>query len=114
LEKAGQILTDSNRKGDLAEYYAVTWLWDGGYEVYMNAGSTGPVDMIAHDLETNEIILIDVKTLNARKGDLDKVSDLGGSGRTDLQKKLNVRLLGFNPHTRKLRFLNHRETNENN
>jgi hypothetical protein len=80
----------------------------------MNAGSTGPVDMIAHNLETNEIILIDVKTLHARNGDLDRVSDLGGSGRTELQKELNVRLLGFNPHTRKLRFLNHRETNENN
>ena len=25
-----------SRKGDLAEYYAVTWLWDNGYEVFKN------------------------------------------------------------------------------
>ena len=25
---------DSSRKGDMAEYYAVTWLWDNGYEVF--------------------------------------------------------------------------------
>ena len=97
----------------MAEYYAVTWLWDEGYEVYINAGSTGPVDMVAHDLETNEITLIDVKTLRGRTGDPDRVSDLGGSGRTELQKELNVRLLAFNPYTRKLSFVNHRETNEN-
>ena len=24
----------ASRKGDLAEYYAVTWLWDNGYEVF--------------------------------------------------------------------------------
>ena len=27
---------NSNRKGDFAEYYAVTWLWDNGYEVFKN------------------------------------------------------------------------------
>ncbi len=26
----------ASRKGDLAEYYAVTWLWDNGYEVFKN------------------------------------------------------------------------------
>ena len=38
---------DLSRKGDLAEYYAVTWLWDNGYEVFQNSGCTGPIDMIA-------------------------------------------------------------------
>ena len=36
---------DSSRKGDLAEYYAVTWLWDNGYEVFRNTGCTGPIDL---------------------------------------------------------------------
>ena len=52
---------DSNRKGDFAEYYAVTWLWDSGYEVFQNSGCTGPVDMIAMD-KKGKILLIDVKT----------------------------------------------------
>ena len=52
---------DSSRKGDMAEYYAVTWLWDNGYEVFRNCGCTGSVDLIARDLKGN-IKLIDVKT----------------------------------------------------
>ena len=44
---------DSNRKGDFAEYYAVTWLWDNGYEVFQNSGCTGPIDIIAMDKDGN-------------------------------------------------------------
>ena len=35
---------DSSRKGDMAEFYAVTWLWDNGYEVFKNCGCSGPID----------------------------------------------------------------------
>ena len=35
----------------MAEYYAVTWLWDNGYEVFRNCGCTGSVDLIARDLK---------------------------------------------------------------
>ncbi len=38
---------DRGRKGDFAEFYAVTWLWDKGYEVFKNCGSTGIIDLIA-------------------------------------------------------------------
>mgnify|MGYP001340938645 CR=1 FL=1 len=34
----------TNRKGDLAEFYAVTWLWDNGYEVFKNCGCDGFID----------------------------------------------------------------------
>ncbi len=88
-----------SRKGDLAEYYAVTWLWDNGYEVFPNAGSTGPVDIIA--VKNNEVIMIDVKTF--RQGD----SKASGQ-RTKKQKELGVRFLGFNTKTRGLRFVEHR------
>ena len=39
--------TDTSRVGDLAEHYAITWLWDNGYQVFKNCGCTGPIDMIA-------------------------------------------------------------------
>lgn len=99
---------DSNRKGDLAEYYAVTWLWDQGYEVFKNAGCTGPIDLIAYNLETEETILIDVKTFlkDPRDGTYSKTP----KQRSQLQKDQNVVRLGFNPITRKLRFIGHRET----
>lgn len=108
LEKAGRRLTSSSRKGDLAEYYAVTWLWDNGYEVYMNAGTTGPVDMIAQNLETQEIILIDVKMGRHKHEDAPVASNTPRQ-RTQEQKELGVVFLIFDPYTRKLNFVNHRE-----
>ena len=35
-----------SRKGDMAEFYAVTWLWDNGYEVFKNCGCTGLADLV--------------------------------------------------------------------
>jgi len=100
---------DSNRKGDLAEYYAVTWLWDEGYEVFRNAGCTGPIDLIGVNLETGETLLIDVKTFQEQKVGEGNYSHTSHT-RSQLQKDLNIVQLGFNPITRKLRFIDHRET----
>ena len=57
------LMMNNNRKGDFAEFYAVTWLWDSGYEVFLNAGATGPMDMVA--IKDGDVTLIDVKTLTA-------------------------------------------------
>ena len=89
-------VTDSNRIGDIAEFYAVTWLWDNGYEVFVNAGATGPVDMICVDPE-GQVKFLDIKSY--RRTNL--------KGRTDKQKKLNVCYVHFNPDTRKCRFVDH-------
>jgi len=93
--------TEDNRKGDMAEFYAVTWLWDSGYEVFQNSGCTGPIDMIAMDKEGNTI-LIDVKTINETDG-----KAVYGAGRSKVQKKLGVKLLCFDSETRELRFMQH-------
>ena len=96
-----------SRKGDLAEYYAVTWLWDNGYEVFQNSGCNGPIDMIAMD-NKGKMILIDVKTAQV---DSRYVKDNYCSvpGRTKRQIKLGVRVLLFNPSNRELRFVEHKE-----
>ena len=103
-----RIDVDSNRKGDVGEYYAVTWLWDQGYEVFRNAGCSGPIDLIAYNQETQETLLIDVKTFQEQVVGGGRYSNT--NVRSQLQKELNVVLLGFNPITRKLRFIDHRET----
>lgn len=96
--KTGQRRTrSSTRIGDIGEYYAVTWLWDNGYEVFTNAGNNGPVDIVALSPE-GEVTLIDVKSTAGYKP----------SARTPVQKKLKVKYLIFNPDTRKLRFMEHR------
>jgi len=111
LETIGLKLTkemSDSRKGDFAEYYAVTWLWDQGYEVFKNCGCDGMVDLIAWDKNNNDFILIDVKTVS-----LDKRN--GGNsytktvGRTPEQKKKGVRHLKFNPIDRQLKFTEHQE-----
>jgi Holliday junction resolvase-like predicted endonuclease len=98
---------NSSRKGDLAEYYAVTWLWDNGYEVFKNAGCSGPIDMIAMD-NKGEIILIDVKTAQLERNDR-ATGYFSGHPRTKRQIKLGVRILLFNPSNRALRFVEHKE-----
>lgn len=92
LEQTGQVPTDGNRQGDMAEFYAVTFLWDEGYEVFLNAGCTGPVDLIA--LKGDEVRLIDVKSVGEKTQ--------GGKVLTDLQKVMGVELLYFDYVTRKL------------
>ena len=52
----------TNRKRRLAEFYAVTWLWDNGYEVFKNCGCDGFIDLVARDPKGN-ITLLDVKRL---------------------------------------------------
>lgn len=89
------ISESSSRKGDFAEYYAITWLWDNGYEVFPNAGCNGPVDIIA--LKDGEVTLIDVKTNRAK------------ANRNKEQKELGVVFVAFEPETRKLRWVDHRE-----
>ena len=54
-------IRDTKRKGDISEHYAVTWLWEQGYEVFKNSGCSGAIDLIAMDSEGN-MTLIDVKT----------------------------------------------------
>ena len=99
-------IKDTNRKGDFAEYYAGTWLWDNGYEVYQNSGCTGPIDMIAMDNKGN-ILLIDVKTTHSNNNN-DKQPNCKKT-RTKLQQKLGVKLLGFNHDTRELKFIEHKD-----
>ena len=89
---------DPNRIGDLAEHYAITWLWDNGYHVFKNCGCTGPVDIVAMSPE-GEITLIDVKSY--KDGRL--------ASKTDVQKKLNVQYLHYNSKSRKCRFVKHRK-----
>jgi|TARA_R100001460_G_scaffold97121_1_gene139614 Holliday junction resolvase-like predicted endonuclease len=97
---------DSSRKGDMAEFYAVTWLWDNGYEVFKNCGCTGPVDLIARDKDGN-ISLIDVKCAQPQlhKETGNNVTKSGS--RSKEQVNMGVKILQFNSKTRKLRFINH-------
>lgn len=101
-EPRSQADMNRGRKGDFAEFYAVTWLWDQGYEVFLNAGCTGPVDLIA--TKDGKATLVDVKTRCRDK----KNGKFVGRARTDLQKEMGVRFVVFNPDTRGCHWVEHR------
>jgi len=91
-----------NRKGDLAENYAITWLWEQNYEVFRNAGRTGEIDLIAVD--PNQVVVkIDVKTMHV----FDNGEVMIKSCRTPRQKKIGVVILGFDPSTKNCRWIKH-------
>lgn len=94
-----------SRSGDFAEYYAVTWLWDQGYEVFKNCGCDGPVDLIARS-EDGSMLLIDVKTY--RQGASENCFRKTGD-RTQKQIEMGVQVLGFDPRDRKCYFVEHRD-----
>ena len=107
-EDSNETTTDSkqepNRLGDMAEHYAITWLWDQGYEVFKNCGCTGATDIVA--IKDGEVTLIDVKTMHRKEPNKDRFST---SGRTQEQKDKGVVYLGYHPKTRKLRFMEHKK-----
>ena len=97
----------TSRKGDLAEYYAVTWLWDNGWEVFKNCGCTGSVDLVAISPH-GYVKLIDVKTFQCDNR-WKNPSWSAHAPRTEEQIERGVQILGFNPETRKLRFVRHQK-----
>ena len=78
--------------------YAITWLWDEGFEVFYNAGSSGAVDVIG--IKDGEVYLFDVK-MEGKKTNL--------PSRTATQTKLGVQFIKFDPTTRKLSLVKHRK-----
>jgi Holliday junction resolvase-like predicted endonuclease len=92
----------------MAEFYAVTWLWDNGYEVFKNCGCTGLADLVARDSK-GDIILIDVKTAQPQLHKETGNNLTKCTGRTREQVEAGVQLLMFNSQTRKLKFVKHRK-----
>ena len=101
-------IRDTKRKGDISEHYAVTWLWEQGYEVFKNSGCSGAIDLIAMDSEGN-MTLIDVKTAKKDSRRKDKYVSIGGGKLRPDQKKLGVVHLVFYPNSKDCRFVDHRD-----
>ena len=94
----------SSRLGDIAEHYAITYLWDKGYNVFKNSGCTGPVDLIAID-KKGKPLYIDVKTVRKER------THWSGSKRTNEQKKMKKKTLGEHSYKQVVRvFMVRRES----
>ena len=78
---------ESHRKGAHAESVALAWLLNEGYFVFTNFAGRGPVDLVAVDSGTPNVILIDVKAV-VYSGSTRQRPRL-----SEIQKRLGVRLL---------------------
>ena len=78
---------ESHRKGAHAESVALAWLLNEGCFVFTNFAGRGPVDLVAVDSGTPNVILIDVKAAvySGRTRQRPRLSEI--------QKRLGVRLL---------------------
>ena len=78
---------EPHRRGAHAESVALSWLLNEGYFVFTNFAGRGPVDLVAIDSGTPNVILIDVKAAvySGRTRQRPRLSEI--------QKRLGVRLL---------------------
>ena len=65
-----KIRSSTNRLGDIAENLAAGWLMDQGYEVFKNAGCSGPADLLIWDLNSGEVTKVDVKRTTEQNGNI--------------------------------------------
>lgn len=91
---------NTQQKGTMAELLACQWLMQNGYEAFRNVCPVGPVDVIAFDKITEEIILIDVKTASKRKNSSGDIVWNAGSSKTPEQIKIGVEFLYYIPASR--------------
>jgi Holliday junction resolvase-like predicted endonuclease len=85
---------DNTGKGAIHEFKACIYLMEQGYEVFLNVKGAGPADLVAWHPETNEILVIDVKTIKnypKTDGTASYHSSLG----SDKNKKPFVTYLGY-------------------
>ena len=45
------MFSNTNRTGDISEHKAVVWLLEQGYEVFRNECCSGPIDIIAYNID---------------------------------------------------------------
>jgi Holliday junction resolvase-like predicted endonuclease len=105
-ETEDTVTMNKTRKGDLAEHKAVTWLWERGYEVFLNCGGSGPIDIVAY--KDGECTLIDVKTIQKERRPHKGTWKIT-TPRTDEQKENNIVYLSYYPESGDFRWINHKD-----
>ena len=85
-------MDNKQQKGVASELIAEYYLTKAGYFVYTKKSVQSPVDLVAINPETGEVLLVDVKTASIRTGGYQKGTTIRRV-LSDEQKKLGVNLL---------------------
>ena len=79
-------------KGQHSEFVAAAWLIKQNYLVYIKTQDNDPIDLIAVDRETGEVLKLDVKSVSIRKSGPKKGYRISRIV-SDYQNQLGVKLL---------------------
>ncbi len=88
-------------KGIAAHLEAMLKLLDDDHLLFENIQGQGPIDIITVNKHTGVVTFYDAKS------DRDRAHKK--RPQSQIQKKLGVKILGFNPDTRELHFIGHKD-----
>jgi hypothetical protein len=83
------------KTGAMVELQAAAMFLQAGYEVFVNAAPSGPADLVVWNPDTNETVLIDVKTCRGHAPKLHNPTNLHYWSVAPI--KPNVQLLHYAP-----------------
>jgi hypothetical protein len=96
----------TNELGAINEMKAAIWLMEQGYQVFTNVKGTGPADLVAWNSDTNETLIVDVKTsrrYQKKDGTIQYNSSIGP--KYDKNRKPFVSYLGYCPEDNSFRWI---------
>ena len=75
-------------KGHFAEQLGMAWLMKNGYWVFKNLAPQGPIDCVAVHKSTNDVVLVDIKTVSYHGNGYVRARNI-----SNLQIQLQVKIL---------------------
>ncbi len=102
-------MNSKHQKGTSSEFAAAKYLVDQGYYIFLRGSVSSPIDLIGINPDTEEIILIDVKTVSKRHKGKSKGKRINRVLSPE-QKKLGVQILYYNQDDNTIRLQNSRKT----
>ena len=88
------------KKGLQSKLGAMRYYADSGYHVYNETNNPGPVDFVAINPDTNDVKLVEVKTMSFRSKSANwKPGTMINRQLSPVQKQLGVELVYYNINT---------------
>ena len=93
-------MNNKEKKGLQSKLGAMRYNADSGYHVYNETNNTGPVDFVAINPDTNDVKLVEVKTMSFRSKTANwKPGTMINRQLSPIQKELGVELVYYNINT---------------
>ena len=97
-------MSPEHKKGAISKIAVMKKFATDGYHIYNEMSNTGPVDFVAINPETNDVKLVEVKTMSFRSKSANwKPGTMINRQLSPVQKQLGVELVYYNINTGELK-----------